>query len=169
MNNDIGKALECMGKALDWDDIITSEGEEFTLLPEGDYKYTITKLERGLHGGSAKLPSCKKAIITVAIDGGELGNTAIKQNLFLYSTWEGRIAQFFVSIGLKKPGEPLKMEWNKVVGKSGICHVFIDKWQDDKGETRESNKIKRFLPPDDSAPTPAPAPTATQSWTGQKW
>lgn len=154
-----------------WDDTITKD-DEYVLLPEGNYAYTISKLERGRHAGSTKLPPCAKAILTVLIDGGELGSATITHNIFLHSKCEGIISQFFTSVGLKKHGEPLKMEWNKVVGKTGVCHVFIDEWTNDKGETRQSNKIKRFLPPQDTAAKPAAAETtatAAPAWAGKTW
>ena len=56
--------------ALDWDCEITSEGGEFTLLPDGDYPFTVTKFERQRFDGSAKLPPCNKAELTLSVDGG---------------------------------------------------------------------------------------------------
>ena len=38
---------------------------EFQILPDGDYNFTVTGFERGRHQGSAKLPPCNKAIITL--------------------------------------------------------------------------------------------------------
>ena len=33
----------CMG----WDDQIENDGQEFIILPEGDYNFTVTEFERG--------------------------------------------------------------------------------------------------------------------------
>ena len=68
-------------RELGWDEEINKESE-FTLLPEGDYNFSIVSFERGRHQGSAKLPPCNKAIVKIKIDGGELGSTTIQHNLF---------------------------------------------------------------------------------------
>ena len=45
----------------DWDDEIQNDGQEFITLPEGDYTYTVTSIERGQFPGGAKIPPCPKA------------------------------------------------------------------------------------------------------------
>lgn len=37
-----------------WEDEIVNESGDYTLLPEGDYDFTIQKFERARHGGSEK-------------------------------------------------------------------------------------------------------------------
>ena len=49
-----------------WDDEIENDNE-FQILPDGDYNFTVTGFERGRHQGSAKLPPCNKAIITLNV------------------------------------------------------------------------------------------------------
>lgn len=44
-----------MNEAMGWDDSIENEGQEFVLLDEGDYQFTVEKMERGQFNGSAKL------------------------------------------------------------------------------------------------------------------
>ena len=51
---------------LDWNDIIEDDGQEFVLLEEGDYNFIVRDFERGRFPGSAKLPACNKAILTLA-------------------------------------------------------------------------------------------------------
>ena len=40
--NDMNKE----GFALDWDDELTNEQKDFVLLPEGDYPFEVTNMER---------------------------------------------------------------------------------------------------------------------------
>lgn len=144
-----------------WDDEIEKESD-FILLPEGDYDFTVTAFERARHQGSEKLPACNKAILTLTIESPE-GTVNIKHNLFLHSKTEGMLSAFFCSIGQKKHGEKLKMNWNTVIGSKGRCKIFIDIWKNNSGEEIKSNKIKRFYdPPAESTTTAAntaPAPT----------
>lgn len=147
-------------RELGWDEEINKESE-FTLLPEGDYDFSIVSFERGRHPGSAKLPPCNKAIVKIKIDGGELGNTTIQHNLFLHTKCEGMLSEFFIAIGLKKHGEKLAMNWNVVPGKTGRCKVYIDKYTRNDGTQGQSNKIRRFLEPTQAQPS---AQTSTPSW-----
>ena len=61
-------------RELDWDEEISNDSG-FVLLPEGDYPYTITKMERARWEGSAKVGPCRMVRLTVALHGGSLGET----------------------------------------------------------------------------------------------
>lgn len=130
-------------RELDWDDEISKESE-FTLLPEGDYKFTVVKFTRGRHNGSAKLPACKKAELELKVDDGKGNTGTIMHNLFLHTKTEGMISAFLIAIGQKKHGEPTRPNWNAMVGAQGRCKVGVDEWVNDKGETMKSNQIKKF-------------------------
>lgn len=51
--------------ALDWDSEVTNEQREFVLLPAGDYLFTVQSFERARYEGSAKLPPCSMAKLTI--------------------------------------------------------------------------------------------------------
>lgn len=139
---------EILERELGWDDEIENDGADFILLPEGDYDFTVTGFTRARHGGSAKLPPCNKAELSLLIVTPE-GQTTIKHNLFLHTKTEGLLCAFFTSIGQRKHGEKLKMNWNAVIGAKGRCKVFIDKYTNDKGEERQNNKIQKFYEPEE--------------------
>ena len=118
---------------LDWEDEIENDSPEFTLLPPGDYDFTVTDFEREHYPGGAKLPPCKKAVLSITIDAPEC---------------EGLLCAFFSSIGQRKHGEKLRMNWSKVVGSKGRCKVGVREWVSDRdGEKKRSNEIKRFYEP----------------------
>ena len=52
---------------MDWNDVIEDDGQEFVLLPEGDYNFVVTNFERGRFPGSAKIPATNKATISIQI------------------------------------------------------------------------------------------------------
>lgn len=137
---------DMMDRELGWDDEIEKESEGFTLLPEGEYDFTVTGFERARHTGSAKLPPCNKAIVTIHIESPQ-GTANIRHNLFLHSKTEGMLSAFFISIGQKKHGERLRMNWQTVVGAHGRCKVGVHTWTGSDGEQRQSNEIRRFLEP----------------------
>lgn len=109
-----------------WDDTIQEDGKEFITLTPGDYVFTVTNFERGRHTPNpqnpGKLPACNKAIITIQVETEE-GLATMTHNLFLHSSTEGMLSAFFGAIGQKKHGEPLQMNWNTVVGSTGVCRV----------------------------------------------
>jgi hypothetical protein len=133
------------GRALDWDDEIQKDSD-FTVLPEGEYAFEVKDFERARHQGSEKLPPCNKAVMHIRLNGGDLGSTTVKHNLFLHEITEGMISAFFTAIGMKKHGEKLKMDWPGTIGRTGRAKIKIRKY-----EGNEYNEVSRFLEPDDGA------------------
>lgn len=135
-------ADEKMGRAFSWDDEIEKD-DDFIVLPDGDYYFRVEGFERGRHPGSEKLPPCPKAIIKIKVFSDQ-GEISLNHNLFLHSRTESMISAFFVGIGLKKKGERLKMDWNKVVGAEGKLKLGTRTYN---GNTY--NDIKKFYRPDE--------------------
>ena len=157
MNNSINNINNTGGYALDWDSEITSDGDEYALLDEGDYDFVITAFERSRSSGSGKLPSSPMAIITLRVTDAAGNGTAVKDNIILHSSVEWKLGQFFHSIGMKKQGEKLRPQWDNIIGKKGRCHVYIDTFTGNDGSEKKNNKVQRYLPPD-AAQIAAPAP-----------
>lgn len=132
-------------RELGWDDEISREGGEFLLLPEGDYNFVVESYERARHPGSDKLPACNKAILHLRVTAPE-SEINLEHNLFLHQRTEGFLSEFFTSIGLKKPGEALRMNWNQVSGCTGRLKLGVHTWRTKDGEERKSNQVKKFYP-----------------------
>lgn len=113
---------------LGWEDELTKDSGGYIDLTPGDYQFTVIKFERGRHTPNpqnqkpGKLPSCNKAILTLQIET-EKGDALLTYNLFMHTSTEGLLSAFFGAIGQKKHGEPLKMNWNTVLGAKGVCKV----------------------------------------------
>lgn len=136
------------GYELNWDNEIENDGPEYVLLPEGDYDFEITGLERSRYtpGEGAKLPACNMAILTVRLTDG-VNETAVKHRLYLHSSCEGLLCAFFTAIGQRKHGERFKMDWNKVTGSKGRAKVSVRTYTNKYGETMQTNEIKKFYEP----------------------
>lgn len=156
-----------------WDDEIVNE-ESFTLLPAGDYEFEVVKYDRARHEGSAKVPPCNKAIVTFRLCDPVSGQTTeLTENFLLCSTLEWKLSQFFLSVGLKKHGEPLRMNWAAAAGRRGFCKVIVNKYMKD-GAERENNRIDKFYAYDEQPqnaiklgggqPVQQPAQAYQQSW-----
>jgi hypothetical protein len=139
-------------RAYDWDDEIENDGAEFTVLPKGRYPFVVVDMDRERHSGSEKLPPCNKAVVHFKFDGGTLGSTTIKENLFLHSKTEGILCAFFASIGQRQHGDKMKMDWGKVVGQTGEADLGIRDYTTDAGEPRQINQVKKYHPAADDAP-----------------
>jgi hypothetical protein len=129
---------------MDWNDAIEEDGQEYVLLPEGDYNFTVTHFERGRFPGGPKVPACNKATITVQVDTKE-GIATVKFDLLLYRSLEWRISAFFRCIGQKKHGEKLTMDWNRVIGSKGRAHFKQRSYTNNQGEEKFTNDIDRFI------------------------
>lgn len=129
---------------MDWNDAIESDGQEFVILEEGDYNFEVVEFERGRYPGSAKIPACNKASLTLAVITAEGKRATVKFDLILYRSLEWKISQFFRSIGQKKHGERLVMDWNKVLGSKGRAHFKPRTYTTNEGEERKANDVVNF-------------------------
>ena len=142
-----------MDRELEWNDVIEKDGNEYVLLPEGDYDFTVESFDRGRHNGSDKLPPCNKAMLKLRVES-EQGTAYITHNLFLHTITEGMLSAFFASIGQKRKGEPLRMDWSRDPGASGRAKIGVYRYMKD-GEERQVNEVKRFYAME-GAPSKAP-------------
>ncbi|MGN0902406.1 MAG: hypothetical protein ACI4M9_03900, partial [Succinivibrio sp.] len=132
-----------------WDDDIEKDGNEFILLDEGEYEFTISKFERGRFPGSAKIPACNKAILTLVIES-EQGRAVVTADLIMYSSMEWKLSQFLRSIGLKKEGEKVRVKWDQLVGRKGRCLIKHRTYTNKNNEEKQTNDVEKFLDAKDS-------------------
>lgn len=149
-------------KVFDWDDVssITEEeergGAETTVLPEGKYPFEVIKVEKAFYEGGSKIPACNMAKVYLRIDGGELGTGLVVENIYLVDKYQWKAAAFLRAMGLKKHGEDI--EWRKLVqcdGENGRCEIYVDEYEGRDGQTRKSNKLKKFFDKEEEAPKKA--------------
>ncbi len=127
---------------LDWDSTLENDGQGSILLPEGDYEFTVINFERGRFRGSAKLPACNKAALTLRVVTPN-GTANVHTDLYLVKTLEWLLSAFFRCIGQKKYGERLTMDWSKVVGSRGYAHFKIQSYTTN-GKERQTNSVDKF-------------------------
>lgn len=146
-------------RELGWEDEIQKDGGEFTLLPAGDYNFTVTKFERGRFAGSEKMPACNQAKLELTVHSPDHGDVIVFHNLFLHTKTEGLLSNFFAGIGQKKKGEALRMNWSAVVGAKGRLKLEINKFRGNDGNEKTNNQVKTFYAKDEvSANNQAPFP-----------
>lgn len=139
--SDFENAKELLG----WDDEITTEG--FPMIPDSDYDFTVVNFERDRFAGNEKAPACNKANITIRINH-QGKDVDIKHSFFMLKKNEWQLSQFFCCIGQKKYGEPLRMNWNTVIGSKGRCKIGKRTYNGN-----EYNEVKKFIEPAEAKQT----------------
>lgn len=159
-----------------WDDVIKEESC-FTLLPAGDYRFTIKDFSKARYTGGDKIPACNKAIVTFEICDSDGRSVEITENFLLHQKMEWKLSEFFASIGLKKKNEPVRMLWSpELIGKTGICKINIHNYQKNN-ENRQINRIEKLYPSYDQPslssqpvqPINQSAPMQSNGWTQGKF
>lgn len=89
-----------MDREFGWNDEITEEGGNYEPLPEGNYDFTIAKVERARSQGKGKLPPCNMAKVTFDVWGAD-DKREITVNFVLHSSLEWKLSQLFLSVSMK--------------------------------------------------------------------
>lgn len=133
------------------------KGGEFILLPEGDYEFTVTQIERGRYNPKpgSKIGPCVQVTVTLRVTDPQTGKPVdLKHNLYMWGTTVGMIAQYYDSIGIHKKGTPLSLDWRPDVhiGKTGKLKLAHRSYKSNDGQDRIANDIKRLYPKENTAP-----------------
>lgn len=137
-------------RELGWDEVISNDGQEFILLPAGDYNFTVKGFERARFEGSAKMPACPMAVVNIGIVDPVSGNEAfIQHRIMLHTKTEWTISAFFESLGLKKKGEKVIPQWNAIAGKTGRCKVVQQEYN-----SNTYNNIAKFYSAEETSNQP---------------
>lgn len=144
-----------MATEMDWDSEVTEaeaeeqrKNSEFELLPDGDYKFTVKKLEKDRYTATPKsnIPSCPVAIVHLLVEDDDGHKNYFRENLYLYEGNKWRLLQFFVCVGLRKHGDGTsKMPWGEVEGCTGRASIGHKPGYKDK--TKTYNNVKKWLDP----------------------
>lgn len=139
------------GRELGWDDTIKND-DSFVTIPAGDYDFTVDHYERSRSQGSEKIPPSNMAVVyfNVTAPGGD--QVSIRENFILHSKLEWKLSELFCSVGLKKKGEELRMNWNDLPGLTGRAQVSLD--PDKNDPTKKYNHIRKLYPKEPKGYTP---------------
>lgn len=137
--------------AIGWDDEITGDGQEFILLPEGDYDFEVVGFERGRFPGGKKLAPCNQAVLKLKVATPD-GDAMISDNLLMCRPMQWKISAFLIAIGQKKKGEDVRPDWNAMVGATGRAKIGIRHWENaEKGTSGDSNQVEKYYPKEEKA------------------
>lgn len=138
---------EQIDRDMGWDEEILEESS-YKVLPEGDYDFVVKLFERAIFEPKEgnKIPLCNMARMSIEVNDGKGNVGTVDHKLYLCKSLERKMSEFFVAIGQKKHGEPLKPNWDAVVGAHGKCKVAPTVSGD-----KTYNNIKKFYDPEEKA------------------
>lgn len=126
-----------------WDDTIKNDSSLVELQP-GDYDFTIDHYERSRSKGGGTIPASNMAIVYFNVVGPNGEIAQIRENFILHTKMEWKLSELFCSVGLKKKGEELRMNWNALPGLTGRARISLD--EDKNDPSKKYNHIKKLYP-----------------------
>ena len=146
-NNGFTTVSESQG--FGWDDEVVEQS--FELMPEGDYHFTVTGMERGWYEPRrpGKISACNQADIELSFSwtnaNGQRRNNKLTYSLKLTQSLAFLIFNFFEGIGLHKSGDGMtRFPWDRIVGCKGIAKVT----QREGSTGRVFNSVESVYTPD---------------------
>ena len=93
-----------------WGDSVESDAREFITLAPGKYIATVTDVKKITWDKAGKMNGCKVAEVHVEVKTDDDKLATMTDNLFLARSLEWKIGQYLAAFGLKKKGEPVRVE-----------------------------------------------------------
>lgn len=124
-----------------------SQESQFVEIPDGEYDFKVEDVERGQYNGSEKIPPCNAMRVNLEISMPDGGKGHISENFPLWDNMEWKLSEFFISIGMKKKGEPMPAcNWfTEVPGRTGRCRVVQKPGK--KDPSKKFSNVDKFLEP----------------------
>lgn len=126
----------------------------FVILPAGNYKFTIAKVEHSTYqpkpGKETGITApCKLIKLFVIVDGGALGKAGCDDNLYAWPSCLFRAIMVLKSIGEIQDGfkGALGDHFDALKGGEGVCKIKVEKYTKRDGSAGEKNVIERYYKP----------------------
>lgn len=148
-----------------WEETFEADASapERKILPKGTYPFIVEDVERTYvsdkpksDGSVSKFAGCPMANVTFRITGkaedGEEIEITRHEYFVLHTKFQPKISELFISVGLVKQGEKLRMNWPALITRTGQCEISVNEYTKKNGEKGQSNQIERFCDPASTAP-----------------
>lgn len=140
-------------EVFDWDSVIEADGQDFSPLPAGDYIFEVTGMNKEFFKGSAKVPACPRAALTLKVYSEDMSRSVtVYESILLCKKMEWRISSFLRSVGLKKHGQKVQPNWDNMIGLSGGAHFTVEDYTGSDGKVHQRNHLDSYIDKDGSAP-----------------
>lgn len=136
--------------ALDWEtfEADADEGPRFRTLEPGYYPFTVQRMERTRYDGSAKMPPCPVAKLTLKVQDTDGTDALTSCRLFLTTAMVWKTTRFMESIGHQKnENGKVPINWGDVEGRNGWLKLSKRSYTANDGTQRETNDVEEFCRP----------------------
>ncbi len=99
------------------------DSNEFTVLPEGDYRFVVASHEIGISTSDKLPPNTKQIIVTLEVPS-EQGTAKVRHYLNVYKKALFAIRQFSDCIKLTPEHGKATINLDNMDGKTGVCHLI---------------------------------------------
>jgi hypothetical protein len=113
--------------------------DEFPLIPAGTYNFRVLEIERMRSKNDKPMVKVRLGITILGHD-----EQSVFDHIVTSGETEWKASSFFIAIAQKKKGVPFTIDWNNVVGRTGVCVISVRK-TDQYGD---QNDVKSYLDPD---------------------
>ncbi|MCL2136836.1 MAG: hypothetical protein FWH40_04860 [Coriobacteriia bacterium] len=117
---------------------LTQDPSDREALPSGVYEFTARSFERTRSSTGKPMV---KLLLDVSNPSGP--DQAVYCYLVISQSTEWKLSQFFLAIGLKRPGEAVTVNWNDVPGKGGLLELELEQSEQHGAQ----NSVKSFIVP----------------------
>jgi len=130
-----------------WDDTLEDNGEgdyTFILLPPGIYGAECVEVTRGFSTAS----NCNQAGVVWKVVSTK-GRTKLTDYLNLSENVKWKILQLFRSVGMRKHGEAIRLNFPALPGKTGWLKIGHRTYLDKNNVEKTTNQIEGYIPPEE--------------------
>lgn len=145
---------EMQDEVLDWDltEADPDDGSHggWTVLEDGFYPFTVQKMERARFEGSAKMPACPMAVLTLKVQGAGGEEALVTQRVYLLQRMLWKVTQFMEAIGQgRNERGKVVVNWGDVEGRGGWLKLKKRSYTNRDGQERETNDVDCFCKPEE--------------------
>lgn len=126
------------------DDGQNRQFDEIYVFEPGDYEFTVKNIDRTVNDDGYN-----RVIVDLEVTDGE-HTSVVKDFITLKSTVIWKIAAYFRSLGMKKHGENIKMDWKGSIGKNGTLTLLKEERVSKKNTKYVINTVRTYLDPIDT-------------------
>lgn len=138
---------------LDWDSPMNEENRDYETLPQGEYRFAVTKLEKSVSKGEktkgAPLASLQFSLFAKDDVNYEHQIGIGFDHLVRHTSCDWKVCAFFTAIAERKHGEVITPNWEMVPAATGRA-IFVPETYNGK----TAMKVDTYLEPEELNKTP---------------
>jgi hypothetical protein len=118
-----------------------------SLIPEGEYLFTIAQMKREQVEAKGKMPKHVNIKFMLRLENADGPAGTVWDNLRMYMKWAWKFAELAKSIGhTAADANSCRIDWSKFEGAQGRVKITQKDWEKNDGTKEKQNAFKYLLP-----------------------